>query len=184
MRPSFASALSVVIVAALAVPAAHAALPDGSKAPDFTAEASLGGNTYTFSLADALKKGPVVLYFYPAAFTPGCTTEAHDFAKAMPEFRALGATVIGVSHDPIAKLQRFSVSECRKEFPVASDASGAIMKEYDAVLTRFPQYANRTSYVIAPDGTILYSYTNLSPADHVANTMAVVKRWDAAHKKA
>lgn len=184
MRRSFASALSVIIVAALAVPAAHAALPDGSKAPDFTAEASLGGNTYTFSLADALKKGPVVLYFYPAAFTPGCTTEAHDFAKAMPQFRSLGATVIGVSHDPIAKLQRFSVSECRKQFPVASDASGAIMKEYDAVLAKFPQYADRTSYVIAPDGTILYSYTNLNPADHVANTMAVVKRWDEAHKKA
>jgi peroxiredoxin Q/BCP len=184
MRPSFVSALSVLVVAAFAVPAARAALPDGSKAPDFTAEASLAGNTYTFSLADALKKGPVVLYFYPAAFTPGCTIEAHDFAKAMPEFRALGATVIGVSHDPIAKLQRFSVSECRKQFPVASDASGAIMKEYDAVLTRFPRYADRTSYVIAPDGTILYSYTNLNPADHVANTMAVVKRWDEAHKKA
>lgn len=184
MRSSLASASTALLLAALAVPAAHAALPDGSKAPDFTAEASLGGNTYTFSLAAALKKGPVVLYFYPAAFTPGCTTEAHDFAQAMPKFKALGATVIGVSHDPIAKLQRFSVSECRKQFPVASDASGGIMKEYDAVLAQHPAYANRTSYVIAPDGSILYSYTDLNPADHVANTMAVVKRWDEAHKKA
>jgi hypothetical protein len=89
-------------------------------------------------LADALKKGPVVLYLYPAAFTSGCTIEAHDFAKAMPQFEALGATVIGVSHDAIAKLRRFSVSECRKEFPVASDVTGHIMKEYDAVLAAIP----------------------------------------------
>jgi thioredoxin-dependent peroxiredoxin len=181
MRRSFASALTLVLVAA---PGAYAALPNGATAPDFTAAASLGGNTYTFSLADALKKGPVVLYFYPAAFTPGCTTEAHDFAMAMPRFKALGATVIGVSHDPIAKLQRFSVSECRKQFPVASDASGQIMKEYDAVLAQHPAYADRTSYVIAPDGKILYSYTNLDPSAHVANTMAVVRRWDKAHKRA
>lgn len=179
MRRSLASALTALLLAA---PGAYAALPNGATAPDFTAEASLGGNTYTFSLAAALKKGPVVLYFYPAAFTPGCTTEAHDFAKAMPGFKALGATVIGVSHDPIAKLQRFSVSECRKQFPVASDASGEIMKEYDAVLAKHPAYANRTSYVIAPDGKILYSYTNLNPADHVANTMAAVRSWDKEHK--
>ncbi len=181
MRRPIAYALTTLLIAA---PTVFAALPDGAKAPDFTAEASLGGNTYTFSLAAALKKGPVVLYFYPAAFTPGCTTEAHDFAKAMPQFKALGATVIGVSHDPIAKLQRFSVSECRKKFPVASDATGKIMKEYDAVLPAHPEYANRTSYVIAPDGKILYSYTNLNPAEHVANTMAVVRRWDKEHKKA
>ena len=174
------AALSALLLAA---PGARAALPDGARAPDFTAQASLGGNTYTFSLADALKKGPVVLYFYPAAFTPGCTIEAHDFAAAMSKFKALGATVIGVSHDPIAKLQRFSVSECRKKFPVASDASGRIMKEYDAVLASHPEYANRTSYVIAPDGRILYSYTNLNPAEHVANTMAVVRRWDSQHGK-
>jgi thioredoxin-dependent peroxiredoxin len=181
MRRSVAFALTVLL---LATPAAFAALPDGTQAPLFTAEASLGGNTYTFSLADALKKGPVVLYFYPAAFTPGCTTEAHDFAQAMSRFKALGATVIGVSHDPIAKLQRFSVSECRKKFPVASDADGQIMKEYDAVLAKHPAYANRTSYVIAPDGRILYSYTNLNPSDHVANTMAVVRRWDKEHGRA
>ncbi len=181
MRASFASALTALLLAA---PGAYAALPNGATAPDFTAEASLGGNTYTFSLAAALKKGPVVLYFYPAAFTKGCTIEAHDFADAMPRFQALGATVIGVSHDPIAKLQRFSVSECRKKFPVASDADGNIMKEYDAVLGKHAAYANRTSYVIAPDGKILYSYTNLDPADHVANTMAVVRRWDEQHKRA
>ena len=181
MRRSLVSALTALLLAA---PGAHAALPNGTTAPDFTAEASLGGNTYTFSLADALKKGPVVLYFYPAAFTKGCTIEAHDFAAAMPQFKSLGATVIGVSHDPIAKLQRFSVSECRKQFPVASDADGKIMKEYDSVLAKHPAYADRTSYVIAPDGKILYSYTNLNPADHVANTMAVVRNWDKQHKGA
>lgn len=177
--------IAYVAAAALSVaPGAFAALPAGTQAPLFKAEASLGGGTYTFSLADALKKGPVVLYFFPAAFTPGCTTEAHDFARAMPQFEALGATVIGVSHDPIAKLQRFSVSECRKKFPVVSDAAGQIMKEYDAVLAAHPAYANRTSYVIAPDGKVLYSYTNLNPDRHVANTMTVVRRWDKEHKGA
>jgi hypothetical protein len=98
MRRPLACALTALLLAA---PGAYAALPDGTTAPDFTAEPSLGGNSYSFSLADALKKGPVVLYLYPAAFTQGCTIEAHDFAKAMPGFKALGATVIGVSHDPI-----------------------------------------------------------------------------------
>jgi thioredoxin-dependent peroxiredoxin len=180
MRRSFASALTLLLFASSG---AYATLPNGAKAPDFTAQASLGGNTYSFSLADELKKGPVVLYFFPNAFSLGCSTEAHDFAEAMPQFKALGATVIGVSHDGIAKLKRFSVSECRKKFPVASDASGAIMKAYDTVV---PEYgvANRTSFVIAPDGTILYSYTNVDPSDHVANTMAAVRRWNKAHKGA
>jgi peroxiredoxin Q/BCP len=179
MRRSIAYSAIALLIAA---PGAFAALPNGAEAPLFEAEASLGGNTYTFSLASALKKGPVVLYFYPAAFTTGCTIEAHDFARAMPRFQALGATVIGVSHDPIGKLQRFSVSECRKQFPVASDATGDVMKEYDAVLTAHPAYANRTSYVIAPDGKILYSYTNLDPAHHVANTLTVVQRWHSKHE--
>ena len=178
MRGSITSALVVLLLAAQG---AYAALPDGTRAPDFTAVATQGGRAFPFSLAAALKKGPVVLYFYPAAFTPGCTIEAHDFANAMGRFKALGATVIGVSHDSIAKLKRFSVSVCRRKFPVASDADGHIMKEYDAVLPKHPAYANRTSYVIAPDGRILYSYTNLNPARHVANTMAVVRKWDAAH---
>jgi peroxiredoxin Q/BCP len=153
-----------------------AALPDGQKAPDFTTQASLAGKAFTFSLADALKKGPVVLYFYPAAFTPGCTVEAHDFAEATDKFKALGATVIGVSHDSIDTLNKFSVSECRNKFAVASDADQKIMKSYDAVLAQKPEYANRTSYVIAPDGTIAYSYTALNPDQHVANTMAAVQK--------
>src|SRR5271155_2267030 len=119
----------------------YAALPEGVQAPDFTTDATLAGKPFKFSLAAALKTGPVVLYFYPAAFTPGCTVEAHEFAEATDKFAALGATVIGVSHDPIDKLNKFSVSECRNKFAVASDADGSVMKEYDAVLPVKPEYA-------------------------------------------
>ena len=180
MRRSLMTA--VMATALFAVPT-FAALPDGTKAPDFSTQASLAGKAFQFSLAKALKKGPVVLYFYPAAFTPGCTIEAHEFAEATPKFEALGATVIGVSHDPIDKLNKFSVSECRNKFAVASDADGSIMKNYDAVLAAKPEYANRTSYVIAPTGDIIYSYTELKPDQHVENTMAAVKKWQDEHKK-
>ena len=176
------SLVGAVVTALIAVPA-FAALPDGTKAPVFTTEASLAGKAFKFSLADALKKGPVVLYFYPAAFTPGCTVEAHQCAEATDKFKELGATVIGVSHDPIEKLIEFSVSECRNKFAVASDADGSIMKNYDAVLPVKPDYANRTSYVIAPTGEIIYSYTELKPDKHVENTMAAVKKWQDEHKK-
>jgi len=164
------------LIGALAASAAFGALPNGHAAPDFTTQATLAGKPFTFSLADALKKGPVVLYFYPAAFTPGCTVEAHEFAEATDRFNALGATVIGVSHDPIDKLNKFSVSECRNKFAVAADADQSIMKAYDAVLAAKPEYANRTSYVIAQDGTIAYSYTAMDPGQHVENTMAAVQK--------
>jgi peroxiredoxin Q/BCP len=179
MRRPFVSALATLVVA---IPA-FAALPNGTQAPVFTTDASLAGKSFKFSLADALKKGPVVLYFYPAAFTPGCTVEAHEFAAATDKFKALGATVIGVSHDSIEKLNQFSVSECRNKFAVASDGDGSIMKEYDSILPQNPQFANRTSYVIAPTGQIIYSYTELKPEAHVENTMAAVKKWQDAHKK-
>ena len=114
-------AVSFAFATALLALPAFAALKPGDNAPDFTAQASLGGNVFTFSLADALKKGPVVLYFYPAAFTKGCTIEAHDFAEATDTYHSLGATVIGVSHDNIDTLNKFSVSECRSKFAVAAD---------------------------------------------------------------
>jgi peroxiredoxin len=155
---------------------AFAGLQPGAAAPDFSTQASMGGNAFGFKLSDALKKGPVVLYFYPAAFTPGCTEEAHEFAEAMPKFQALGATVIGVSQDGIDKLKKFSVSECRSKFPVASDADGKISREYDAVLIGMLGYSSRTSYVIAPDGKIAYSYTAMDPGGHVGNTMAAVEK--------
>ena len=165
-----------------AIPAL-ASLPVGAKAPLFTAEATLGGKVYSFSLADALKKGPVVLYFFPAAFTKGCTIEAHDFAAAIGQYRALGATVIGVSHDKVAVLRKFSVSECRSKFPVAADTDHKIMHAYHAVLPQDSEYANRTSYVIAPDGKIIYTYTNLNPDQHVANTLAALKHWESEHER-
>jgi peroxiredoxin len=173
-----------VIACALGLAAAplYAALQTGAQAPDFTTQATLAGQPFKFSLAEALKKGPVVLYFYPAAFTPGCTVEAHEFAEATDKFKALGATVIGVSHDPIDTLNKFSVSECRNKFAVASDADQSITKAYDAVLAAKPEYANRTSYVIAPTGVIVYEYTAMNPDKHVENTLAAVEKWQAGHK--
>lgn len=174
-----------VIVAALgtlmlaACSPGKAALPVGATAPDFTTQASLAGKPFPFHLAAALKKGPVVLYFYPAAFTSGCTVEAHDFAEATDAFKALGATVIGVSADDIDKLNRFSVSECRNKFAVAS-ADGKLISEYKVKLPVLAR-SNRTSYVIAPDGKILFVYSALDPAGHVGKMMAAVKAWRAAH---
>jgi peroxiredoxin Q/BCP len=189
MRPTPRLLAAAILVAAmLALPASRFALPawaalkPGTAAPDFTASASLGGKEFSYSLADALKKGPVVLYFYPAAFTPGCTQEAHEFAEAVDKFSALGASVIGVSADDIDVLSKFSVSECRSKFPVAADAGKDIMAAYDAVLPGKPEYANRTSYVIAPGGEIIFEYTALDPAGHVANTLAAVEKWKAGHK--
>lgn len=177
----YIAAAIIAIIAVLAILAlgrrpAHAELSTGVKAPLFTVEATLGERAFTFSLASALKKGPVVLYFYPAAFTEGCTQEAHDFADAIGKYKALGATVIGVSKDNIAKLKAFGTSECRSKFPVASDADLAIAKKYDAVIDfSHNLYANRVSYVIAPDDTIAYSYSSLDPDKHVANTLHALR---------
>ena len=171
--------VSFALAQLLAAVPACAALNVGDRAPDFQAQASMGGNVTPFSLAANLQKGPVVLYFYPAAFTPGCTTEAHDFAEAVDQFKELGATVVGVSHDDLATLNKFSVSECRGKFAVLADPDQHIMKAYDAVMAARPQLANRTSYVIAPDGRILYTFTDLKPDLHVANTLAAVKQWKA-----
>lgn len=156
---------------------ASAALKAGGKAPDFTIPATLAGKQFTFSLAGALKTGPVVLYFYPAAFTPGCTLEAHEFAEATGKFKALGATVIGVSNDDIATLDKFSVSECRNKFAVGADKELTVTKQYDAQMPGLLPYANRTSYVIAPDGTVLFEYTALDPVGHVDKTLAAVQAW-------
>ncbi|HXC53814.1 MAG TPA: peroxiredoxin [Rhizomicrobium sp.] len=174
-------AAAVLATALFALPAA-AALKPGDAAPDFTAPAALGGKEFTFALADALKKGPVVVYFYPKAFTKGCSLEAHAFAEAMPQFAALGASVIGVSHDDIATLDKFSSADCASKFPVASDGDQHIMKAYDAVLAKAPELANRTSYVVAPDGHVIYEFTDLDYSKHVDNTLAALASWKAAQK--
>ena len=173
----------LAIAAIVAAAAAHAALKPGDAAPDFSAQASLGGREFSFSLADALKKGPVVLYFYPAAFTSGCTIEAHDLAEATESYRALGASVIGVSADDIETLQRFSVSECRSKFAVASDRDRKIMKAYDAVLALNPNYADRVSYVIAPEGRVIFAYKSLNPEKHVELTLDALRKWSAQRGK-
>ncbi len=177
MKPILAAMAAVFAVSALP---ASAALPVGAKAPDFTTQASLAGKPFPFTLSAALKKGPVVLYFYPAAFTSGCTVEAHEFAEATDDFNKLGATVIGVSADDITTLNKFSVSECRNKFAVAS-ASPKVIADYDVKLPVVAK-SNRTSFVIAPDGKIIYAFSALSPAGHVSGTMAAVKAWDAKHK--
>ena len=173
--------LITAIIAAVFTAPALAALQVGANAPDFKAQASLGGKVFDFSLSDALKKGPVVLYFYPAAFTKGCTIEAHDFAEAIDQYKKLNATVIGVSHDTIDTLNKFSVSECRSKFAVAADPQLTVAKSYDAVLPQNTAYANRTSYVIAPNGKIIYTYTNLNPSDHVANTLQALQQYEASN---
>ena len=173
----------LALVTFLVAGRALAVLKPGATAPDFKAQASLGGKVFTFSLAAALKNGPVVLYFYPAAFTTGCTIEAHEFADAVEAYHALGATVIGVSHDDIDTLNKFSVSECRSKFAVAADENQSIMKSYDAVLAIDPKYANRVSYVIAPGGRIVYEYTSLNPEKHVENTLDALREWSAQQTK-
>jgi thioredoxin-dependent peroxiredoxin len=178
MKMSLAPVLAAMLITA--VPA-NAALPVGAEAPLFATKASLAGKEMPFVLKQALKKGPVVLYFYPAAFTKGCTIEAHDFADATDDFAKLGATVIGMSADTIDVLDKFSVSECRNKFAVAA-ATPAVIAAYDVQIPT-KSYANRTSYVIAPDGKIIFVYSAMDPTGHVSGTMGAVKAWNAAHKK-
>ena len=153
----------------------YAALDVGEAAPNFTVQAALGGKTFRYTLAESLAKGPVVLYFFPAAFSVGCSLEAHEFAEAIGKFEALGATVIGVSSDDIDTLTKFSVQACQGKFPVASDNTQSIMKSYDAVMALRPDYANRVSYVIAPNGKVVYNYQSLNPSRHVEKTLAAVR---------
>jgi peroxiredoxin Q/BCP len=156
---------------------ARADLDIGEHAPDFTAEATLAGSVYRYSLAEALQKGPVVLYFFPAAFSEGCSVEAHYFAEAIADYKALGASVIGISGDDIETLSKFSIQACQSRFPVASDQSQSVMKSFDAVMQTRPEYANRISYVIAPNGSIVYHYMSLNPTKHVEKTLAALRTW-------
>ena len=173
--------LAAVFALALAASTAHAALPVGATAPDFNAQASQAGKEFPFSLAAALKKGPVVLYFFPAAFTSGCTIEAHEFADASDEYKKMGATLIGITAGNINRLTEFSVSECRSKFAVAADPDAKIAGEYKSTLAIYPGHSDRTSYVIAPNGKVLLAYSDLKPDQHVAKTLEAVKAYRAAH---
>ena len=158
---------------------ARAALDIGERAPQFTAPAALAGKVYEFSLAESLKKGPVVLYFFQAAYSVGCSLEAHNFAEASEQFAALGASVVGVSADDIDTLSKFSVQACQNRFPVVADEGETVIKSFDAVMQTRPEYANRISYVIAPDGTIVFHYMNLNPNKHVEKTLGALREWKA-----
>ncbi|WP_338465874.1 peroxiredoxin [Novosphingobium sp. ZN18A2] len=164
---------------ALSVPvAAHAELPVGATAPEFSARGALAGKVFSFNLDKALKRGPVVLYFFPKAFTPGCTLEAHAFAESIAKFKALGASVIGMSTDDLPALKKFSRLECRDKFPVAS-ASPAVVSAYDVDLKKegaSTGLTSRTSYVIGQDGKIVMVHSDMDYRDHVKLTLEAVRK--------
>ena len=166
-----------VLAAALAFAptAAVPALREGARAPDFTATGALGGRPFQVRLSELLRRGPVVLYFYPKAFTKGCTLEARAFSQAAAQFRRAGARVIGLSADNLETLRRFSVEECRSAFPVAN-ASPATIEAYDVALGDGTPRSNRTSFVIAPNGRIVYAHSERDWREHVNNTLAAVRR--------
>jgi peroxiredoxin len=165
------------IAAAALAGSAFAALKEGAKAPDFTAPAYLAGQPFTYKLSDALKKGPVVVYFFPAAHTSGCNLEAHLFSDAIDQFKAAHATVIGVTAGKVDELADFSkeTEHCGGKFPVAADPGAKIAKQYDSILAQKPDWSDRTSYVIAKNGDIVHVYSNLNPNDHVTETLNAVK---------
>jgi peroxiredoxin len=169
-------AIAMMLAASLALVAQplSAALPVGARAPDFRTMGALAGKPFRLHLAEQLKSGPVVLYFFPKAFTEGCTLETKAFADAMPKFRAAGARVIGMSADDLPTLKRFSTEACRSRFPVAT-ASPATVKAYDVVLKMKPELTDRTSYVIGTDGRIKMVHSELDWKDHVSKTLAAVQ---------
>ena len=166
--------LIAITASALAAAPASAALKVGAKAPDFTTTGAVGGKEFKLHLAEQLKKGPVVLYFFPKAFTPGCTAEAHAFSKSIGDFKKAGAQVIGMSADDLQKLHDFSVKECSSAFPVAT-ATPEIQRAYDVAWAEHPGVTTRTSYVIGRDGKVVMVHDDLDFKDHVAKTLAAVK---------
>jgi thioredoxin-dependent peroxiredoxin len=166
--------LLALAAASLAASPALAALKVGDKAPDFTTTGAVGGKAFKLHLAAQLKKGPVVLYFFPKAFTSGCTAEAHAFSESIGDFKKAGAQVIGMSADDLAKLKDFSVKECRSAFPVAT-ATPATQKAYDVAWAEHPGLTTRTSYVIDRHGKIVMVHDDLDFSQHVAKTLAAVK---------
>ena len=186
--------VGILVSATLAVPA-FAALKLNDKAPDFSAKASLAGKEFDFSLKAALKKGPVVVYFYPSAFTGGCNIEAHTFAENKDKFDAAGASIIGVSRDSIVRLNAFSADPqyCAGKIAVASDPGGAIATSYG--LTKMDikpgmkdsrgieidhDFTERTTFVVTPDGKVAATFSTtddkIAPADHVQKSLAAVEQ--------
>jgi peroxiredoxin len=179
-------AAALALAAFVATPAL-ADLKPGAQAPKFTAPAYLAGKPFTYKLADALKKGPVVLYFFPSAHTKGCNIEAHLFSEAVDDFKAQGASVIGVTAGKVDELAAFSqeTEHCGGKFPVAADPGAKIAKSFDAPLKvagmtpPMMDLSARTTYLIAPDGKVVFAYDNLNPNEHVTQTLAALKAWKA-----
>lgn len=181
-------AVAAFAVAALATPAL-ADLKVGTKAPAFVAPAYLAGKPFTYKLADALKKGPVVVYFFPSAHTKGCNLEAHLFSEAADQFKAQGASIIGVTAGKVDELAAFSAEteHCGGKFPVAADPGAVIAKQYDAPLkmaglTIPKDLSARTSYVLDPHGKVIFVHSEMNAANHANETLAAVTAWRAKHK--
>mgnify|MGYP000104759881 CR=1 FL=1 len=155
----------------------HAQLSIGTTAPLFTASAALAGKEFTFSLSKSLSEGPVVVYFYPKAFTTGCTIEANLFAEAMDKFKLYGATVIGVSADDLGTLLKFSTGPCGGKFAVASDLDSKIMQSYGAAHKVRPNMADRISFVITPDQKVLFVISSMNPEEHVEKSLKALQTW-------
>jgi len=178
------SRLAVAAATALAALAfaapASAALKPGDAAPEFKAPAYLAGQPFTFDLADALKRGPVVVYFFPAAHTPGCNLEAHLFSDATDKFKAEGVSVVGVTAGNVDQLADFSkeTEHCGGKFPVAADPGAKIAAQYDAVLAKKPAWSDRTSYLIATDGRIAAVHSDLNPNLHVKSMLEAATALD------
>ena len=175
----FAHVLTIGLLAFMS-PAARAELSAGSPAPAISIPAALGGKDITFRLTEALRKGPAVVYFYPKSFTSVCTEEARQFAEAMDQFEALGATVIGISTDTIETQRAFSRLECRDKFPVGADPEGRVVRAYDAARDGADRiFASRTSYVITPDAKIHAAHTASDAESHIRFALASIRAWKA-----
>ncbi|WP_133001020.1 peroxiredoxin [Luteimonas arsenica] len=175
-----------LVLAALALASAcsfqaHATLQPGDAAPDFSAPAWLAGEAFEYSLADALRDGPVVLYFFPAANTPGCNIEASLFSQAIDDFKARGVSVIGVTAGNTDQLREFSADKatCAGKFPVAADAGAKISADYAAVLERKPEMSSRTSYLVGQDGRVLAVHSDMNPAQHVKRMLESIPGGDS-----
>lgn len=193
-HPSVEAYMNKLLVGALSLvlsSTAFAALKQGDSAPDFTTEASLAGKAFSYSLKDALKKGPVVVYFYPSAYTGGCNLQAHTFAVNKEKFDAAGATIVGVSLDSISRLNDFSADPnyCAGKIAVASDADGKIAKSYDlrigeAKVTAKDTrgiaidhgFAERTTFVVTPDNKIAAVIGDMTPDENANKALEVIQQ--------
>ena len=172
---------AVLATLTLALPA-RAALDIGERAPDFATAAARAGQVFDYSLAEALRHGPVVLYFFPAAYRKAARWRRTRSPRPFAQFEALGATVVGVSGDDIDTLAKFSVQACQGRFPVAADAAQSVMRSYDAVLKTRPSTPTASPTSSHPDGAIVFHYMSLNPTQHVEKMLAALRDWRATHR--